>query len=93
LIREKGKAELGDKTILDALIPMSEAVAAEYNNGSELKHCFHRGAEAARRGAESTAGMIPKAGRAQWIGERVKDNQDGGAVFCALVAEIFRLNE
>jgi hypothetical protein len=33
--------------------------------------------------------MIPKAGRAQWIGERVKDNLDAGAVLCAKIAELF----
>lgn len=89
-IKEKGKADLGDKTILDALIPMSEAVSGEYSSGSDLRKCFQKGAEAAKKGAESTVGMLPKAGRAQWIGERVRGNQDGGAVLCATVAELFR---
>jgi dihydroxyacetone kinase len=89
-IKEKGKAESGDKTILDALIPMSEAVSGEFSRGSDIRECFHKGAEAARKGAERTAGMLPKAGRAQWIGERVRGNQDGGAVLCATVAELFR---
>lgn len=88
-IMEKGKAELGDKTILDALIPMSEAVTEEFKKGTDLRLCFHRGAAAAIKGAESTAGMIPKAGRAQWIGERVSKYQDGGAALCALIADLF----
>ena len=92
-IKEKGKANLGDKTILDALIPMSEAVNLELEEGGELKRCFHRGAKAAGIGAQSTVGMIPKAGRAQWIGERVKNNLDGGAMLCALVAELFLIEE
>lgn len=92
-IKEKGKADLGDKTILDALIPMCNAVSDEFEGGSDLKRCFHMGAEAAKKGADRTVGMLPKAGRAQWIGERVRENQDGGAVLCAMVAELFRSKE
>lgn len=88
-IQQKGKANVGDKTILDALIPMSEAVIAEFKDSNDLKLSYKKGASAAKAGAESTSGMIPKAGRAQWIGERVKDNLDGGAVLCAIVAELF----
>ncbi len=95
-IQERGGASLGDKTILDALIPMSEAVLAEFDKWSyeedeRLKSAYHSGALAARQGADNTASMIPKAGRAQWIGERVRDNLDGGAVLCAIVSELFLL--
>jgi dihydroxyacetone kinase len=90
-IREKGKADRGDKTILDALIPMSEVIDEEFRSGSDLKQCFYRGAEAAKKGAENTSGMIPKAGRAQWIGERVKEYRDGGAVLCAVVSDLFHV--
>ena len=92
-IKEKGKAKLGDKTILDALIPMSEVICEEFRNGADLEKCFQMGANAARKGAEGTSGMLPNAGRAQWIGERVKDYQDGGAVLCALVADLFSAKE
>lgn len=92
-IKDKGKAELDDKTILDALIPMSEVIVTEFKKGTDIKTCFHRGAIAAKIGAESTRGMIPKAGRAQWIGERVKDHLDAGAALCAIIAELFILEE
>ena len=92
-IKEKGKAGLGDKTILDALIPMSEVIENEFIKGADVRMCFHQGAAAAVKGAESTIGMIPKAGRAQWIGERVKQYPDGGAVFCAKVAQLFIAEE
>lgn len=91
-IGQKGKASPGDKTILDSLVPMSEAVISEFSHAG-LKAAFHKGALAAKQGADSTASMIPKAGRAQWIGERVKDNLDGGAVLCAIVCELFLLDE
>lgn len=88
-IKEKGHAEIGDKTILDALYPMAFAVEKEFEAVKDLKQAFKAGGQAAIEGAENTKGMIPKSGRAQWIGERVKDNLDGGAVLCAKVARIF----
>lgn len=88
-IKEKGHAEIGDKTILDALYPMAFAVEKEFEAVKDLKQAFKAGGQAAIEGAENTKGMIPKSGRAQWIGERVKDNLDGGAVLCAKVAGIF----
>lgn len=88
-IKEKGHAEIGDKTILDALYPMAFAAEKEFETAKDLKQAFKAGGEAAIEGAENTKGMIPKSGRAQWIGERVKDNLDGGAVLCAKVAKLF----
>ncbi len=90
-IQEKGKAKPGDKTILDALCPMADAVNCNFTETGELKQAFHAGAKAAAKGAEKTKGMLPKAGRAQWIGERVKDNPDGGAVLCAKLGALFLL--
>ena len=73
------------------LSPASMAFAAEkeFETAKDLKQAFKAGGEAAIEGAENTKGMIPKSGRAQWIGERVKDNLDGGAVLCAKVAKLF----
>lgn len=92
-IGERGNASLGDKTILDSLIPMSRTVKEEFKKGNDLKQCYHYGAISAKTGADSTAGMIPNAGRAQWIGERVREHLDGGAVLCASVAGLFLLDE
>lgn len=88
-ISSKGGAVLGDKTILDALIPMGDKVYNIYTTERDIKRAYHEGAKEAIKGAQNTAGMIPKAGRAQWIGERVKDNLDGGAMVCATIAELF----
>lgn len=88
-IKDKGHAEIGDKTILDALYPMAEAVERSFKEKGDIKEAFSEGGKAAVKGAENTKGMIPKSGRAQWIGERVRDNLDGGAVLCAKVAQIF----
>ena len=88
-IGKSGKAKPGDKTILDALYPMAETVKSTFSETGDLRASYRAGAQAAEQGAESTAGMMPKAGRAQWIGERVKENKDAGAVLCAKTAEVF----
>ena len=82
----RGKAQVGDKTILDALVPMAEAVEAAFAENGDLAAAFAAGAEAAQKGAQATCGMLAKTGRARWIGERARENMDGGAALCAPVA-------
>lgn len=89
-IHDRGKAELGDKTILDALYPMADAVKGDYEANGSVVDAFAKGAAAAEEGANSTAGMIAKAGRARWIAERTQDNLDAGAVFCAKTVGAFK---
>lgn len=73
-IQVKGKAELGDKTILDALIPSLDAADAA-PDGERLVAAV----AAARNGVESTAGLQSKRGRAAWMGERSMAHADPGA--------------
>lgn len=86
-IMARGKAKLGDKTILDALIPMSEEVVKALEGGASLKDAYVKGAAVAREKAEATAGMQAQAGRAKWLGERAAEYPDGGAIMCAILAE------
>lgn len=86
-IMARGKAQVGDKTILDALVPMADAVEASFGESGDLAAAFAAGAQAARAGAQATCGMLAKTGRAKWIGERAREHMDGGAALCALVAE------
>jgi len=86
-IMARGKSQVGDKTILDALMPMAEAVEADYAANHDLKQAFAAGAQAAQAGAEATCGMVAKVGRAHWIGERAKEHMDGGAALCAMLAK------
>ena len=83
----RGNAKVGDKTILDALVPMADTVEQMFASGSSLREAYFAGAEAARLGAESTCGMLAKVGRAHWIGERAKEHMDGGAALCAMLAK------
>ena len=84
-IKERGKAEVGDKTILDALHPMYNAVNEEFAASGDLLSAYKKGAEAAKEGAENTAGMVAKMGRARWIGERSQENMDAGAYMLSLL--------
>jgi phosphoenolpyruvate---glycerone phosphotransferase subunit DhaL len=74
-VQARGKAEAGDKTMVDALIPAVEAL----EGASELDSGLREAAEGARRGMEATIPMIARKGRASYLGERSKDHQDPGA--------------
>jgi dihydroxyacetone kinase-like protein len=72
-ISTRGKAQVGDKTVLDALVPSLDAMAAAAENP------LAAGAAAARQGVEDTRSLQSMRGRASWMGERSKGLQDPGA--------------
>jgi len=82
-VSARGKAQLGERTLLDALHPAVEAV----KNATDIKSGLAQAAIAARAGATATALMMPKHGRAGWIGERAKGLEDAGASVIAVVFE------
>jgi len=75
-IAARGKAQLGDKTILDALVPSIDAMEAA---GQDPLEMLRAGVEAARNGVESTRDRQSMRGRAAWLGERSIGRQDPGA--------------
>ena len=83
------KAELGDKTMMDALRPATEALAAELRAGKELKEAFSAAAVAAGEGAEKTKEYVAKFGRARTMGERAIGHKDAGAASFALIFRAF----
>jgi hypothetical protein len=85
-ISARGKAALGERTLLDALHPAIEAL----NSAKDLRSGLSQAAIAARSGATATANMMPKHGRAGWIGERAKGNEDAGANVVAVVFEALK---
>lgn len=85
-IMQRGKAKQGDKTILDALIPMAETAETAFSSGASVQDAFLQAAEKAKESAEKTAGMKAHVGRAHWLGERAAAYPDGGAMLCAIVA-------
>lgn len=89
-IQEMGKAKLGDKTLLDTLHPAAEALKNAGEIGKPLAEALADFSEAAKRGAESTKGMISKIGRSSRLGERTLGHQDAGATSCYLILSAFQ---
>ena len=79
----RGKTELGDKTLLDALHPA--VVAVKESESDSLSELVKIAAEAGEKGAESTANMMSKRGRSSRLGERTLGHQDAGATSMALM--------
>lgn len=83
------KAELGDKTMMDALRPATETLAAGLRAGKEMKEALDAAAAAAAEGAEKTKEYVAKFGRARTMGERAIGHQDAGATSFALIFGAF----
>ena len=88
-IKEKGKAERGDKTMLDALGPSADALEAAVAQGVGLRAAAEAAAEAARAGVEATIPLKAKSGRAAWITERTAGQPDPGATVIRLIWDAF----
>ncbi len=74
-----GKAELGDKTMLDAWIPAARAARSAARSQGSYAAALSSAAAGALFGVESTRNLIPKRGRAARLGERARGHQDAGA--------------
>jgi dihydroxyacetone kinase len=81
-----GGARPGDKTLVDALVPLAEQLSAGVAEGLSLAKAAHRAAEAATRAAEETAALRPRTGRAAPLAERSLGTPDAGATSLALCA-------
>lgn len=82
-----GGAELGDKTIVDALVPAVEAFETAAFSGEPLVTCLTRAAERAREAAAATAPLRPRKGRARPLAERSVGHPDPGATSFAIVLD------
>ncbi len=83
-IGELGGAAVGDRTMLDALVPASEALASGLHAGRSPVAALSEAVAAADRGAEATASMIPRRGRSSYLGDRALGHPDPGAVAVAI---------
>lgn len=84
-IREVGSAKVGDKTLLDALVPARDAFVAASKAGKPLATALDEMTSAAEKGRDSTKDMVAKVGRASRLGERSRGVLDAGATSCALI--------
>ena len=82
-IQQRGKAQLGDKTILDAIFPACDALAKAAQDSKGCVEAFALAAEAAERAVEETAPLQSQVSRASWLQERSKGLPDPGASLCA----------
>jgi dihydroxyacetone kinase-like protein len=81
----RGKAQLNDKTMVDALTPAVEALNAAVTDGKTQSEALEICAEAARQGMEATTPLVARKGRASYLGERSAGHQDPGATSTWLI--------
>ncbi|HSP74969.1 MAG TPA: dihydroxyacetone kinase subunit DhaL [Cryobacterium sp.] len=86
-IKARGKSDLGDKTLLDALVPATDALEAELVAGSDPETILARIAVVARTSADATSLLQARRGRASYTGERSIGSPDPGAVAVAVILE------
>jgi len=84
-LQQLGKANLGDKTMLDALVPFIEALQTEVDNGGELATSWEKAAKVAETAAKETSRLRPRVGRARPLAERSLGSPDPGAVSLAMI--------
>jgi phosphoenolpyruvate---glycerone phosphotransferase subunit DhaL len=93
-LQQRGKAALGDKTMLDALIPAVDAMRGALEDGSGQAEILQRGTAAAEAGMRATIAMQARKGRGSYLGERSVGHQDPGATGSYLLlktaAEVWR---
>lgn len=75
----RGKAELGDKTMVDALTPAVNSLKQALEENTTLEKALQQSAEAARQGMEATIPLVARKGRASYLGELSAGHQDPGA--------------
>jgi dihydroxyacetone kinase-like protein len=88
-VRKQTKAQPGDKTMIDALVPGVEAIQAAAASGAAIPALLEAGAAAAARGAEATTAMMAKFGRARNIKEKSIGSPDAGATSTSLIFKGF----
>lgn len=81
----RGKAESGDKTMVDAWTPAVDAARAAAEGGGDPAAVLAAAAEAARAGAVATDPLVARKGRASYLGERSAGHRDPGAESSALI--------
>jgi dihydroxyacetone kinase-like protein len=84
----RGKAEPGDKTMVDAWTPAVDAARAAADGGADPADVLQAAADAARTGAEATDALVARKGRASYLGERSAGHRDPGAESSALLLAV-----
>jgi len=86
-VQERGKAQPGDKTVVDALHPAAQAFAVAVEGGQDLRTAGQAMLAAARQGRDAAIPLRSKIGRAAWVGERTENQADPGTVLFVEILE------
>ncbi|WJL94247.1 dihydroxyacetone kinase subunit DhaL [Microbacterium sp. ET2] len=81
----RGHAEVGDKTMVDALDPAIEALSASVASGASAAEAVTAAAEAAKKGSDATEPLVARKGRASYLGERSAGHIDPGSVSATIL--------
>ena len=84
-LQEISPAKVGDKSLIDTLVPAKEAFIAAKEEGKEFAQCLEAMNEAAEKGWQSTEDLVAKIGRASRLGERSRGVLDAGATSCYFI--------
>lgn len=84
-IKKRGKADVGEKTMLDVLVPVAQALQAD--SGDDLDVVFGKVNQVAAQGVEATRDMLATKGRASFLGERTIGHIDAGAKTAQLMIQ------
>lgn len=87
-IKQRGKSEEGEKTMLDALCPAERALTEALGAGADLKEALGKAVDAAEEGLVHTKDIIATKGRASYLGERSLGHQDPGATSSLLLLQV-----
>ncbi len=87
-VQARGKAEAGDKTMVDALLPALDALRSAGDDGAALDDALRRSADAAAEGMRATTPLEARRGRASYLGPRSVGHQDPGATSSQLLLEV-----
>jgi phosphoenolpyruvate---glycerone phosphotransferase subunit DhaL len=86
-VQMRGKAEPGDKTMVDALIPARDAFSSALAEGASFEDALRKSARAAEEGMLATIPLVARKGRASYLGERSAGHQDPGATSSELLVK------
>lgn len=86
-LAEISPAKVGDKTLMDCLVPAVDAVSKSVESGDDFSTALDKMVVAAREGRDSTKDLIAQLGRASRLGERSRGVLDAGATSCCLILE------
>lgn len=87
-VMTRGKAQRGEKTMIDSIAPAIDALKAARANGADLPAALRAGVTAAEEGMKATIPMLATKGRASYLGERSIGHQDPGATSAYLMATV-----